>query len=90
MQIVESSANATNAINRQTTNKCSNVMFNNQVKYFSAKADEAASAGTPGADKPPTEEELANNREEWGEKYTDEAYKFEKEWKLISEKVTNE
>lgn len=49
------------------------MMYSKQVRFFSAKADEA-SAGTPGADKPPTEEELAKNREEWGEKYTDEAY----------------
>jgi hypothetical protein len=38
----------------------------------------------------PTEAELAKNREEWGIKYTDECFKFEKEWKAISEKIEQE
>jgi hypothetical protein len=38
-------------------------------------------------DKPATEEELAKNREEWGVKYSDEAFKFEKEWKAIADKI---
>jgi len=29
----------------------------------------------------PTPDELAKNREEWGEKYSDECFTFEKEWK---------
>jgi hypothetical protein len=33
---------------------------------------------------------LAANREEWGEKYTDEAYRFEKEWEQIARKISDE
>ena len=38
----------------------------------------------------PKAEELAKSREEWGEKYSDECFKFEKEWKIISEKIEKE
>jgi hypothetical protein len=38
----------------------------------------------------PTPEELAKNREEWGEKYSDECFAFEKEWKQISDKIEKE
>lgn len=38
----------------------------------------------------PTEAEAAKAKEEWGEKYSDECFKFEKEWKQISEKIENE
>lgn len=38
----------------------------------------------------PSQEELAKNREEWGEKYSDECFQFEKEWKQISDKIENE
>lgn len=38
----------------------------------------------------PTPDELAKNREEWGEKYSDECFAFEKEWKTISEKIEKE
>ena len=41
-------------------------------------------------DVPPTEEELARNRDEWGIKYTDECFKFEKEWKAIADKIDAE
>jgi hypothetical protein len=41
-------------------------------RFFSASQGHAA-AGTP--------EELAKNREEWGEKYSDECFRFEQEWK---------
>jgi len=44
-------------------------------RFFSA-------AGTP--------EELAKNREEWGEKYSDECFRFEQEWKQIADKVEKE
>jgi len=37
-----------------------------------------------------TEEELERSRLEWGLKYTDEAFKFEKEWKEISDRVIKE
>jgi hypothetical protein len=66
------------------------------VRFFSAQeGDHKAKGGKPQAPhakgdastKPPTEEELAKNREEWGEKYTDEAFRFEKEWKAISDKI---
>jgi hypothetical protein len=45
-----------------------------QARYFAAPAQQ-------------TPEEV---KEEWGEKYSDECFKFEKEWKLISEKIENE
>ncbi len=35
-------------------------------------------------------EELAKAREEWGEKYSDECFKFEKEWKQISDRIEKE
>ena len=38
-------------------------------------------------DVPPTEDELKKNREEWGEKYQDENFRFEKEWKIISDDI---
>lgn len=38
-------------------------------------------------DEKPSEAELKANREEWGLKYDDEAYKFEKEWKAIADKI---
>lgn len=34
--------------------------------------------------------EFATNKEEWGEKYSDECLKFEKEWKVICDKIENE
>ena len=38
----------------------------------------------------PTEVEAAKAKEEWGEKYSDECFQFEKEWKVISGKIENE
>ena len=38
----------------------------------------------------PTDAEAAKAKEEWGEKYSDECFKFEKEWKQISDKIENE
>ncbi len=38
----------------------------------------------------PSQEELAKNREEWGEKYSDECFQFEKEWKQIADKIEKE
>jgi hypothetical protein len=38
----------------------------------------------------PTAEELAQKREEWGEKYSDECFAFEKEWEAISKKIEQE
>ena len=39
---------------------------------------------------PPSNEEAAKAREEWGQKYSDECFAFEKEWKMISEKIEKE
>ena len=39
---------------------------------------------------PPTQEEIEKGRQEWGIKYDDECLKFEKEWKVIAERVENE
>lgn len=38
----------------------------------------------------PTAEEIKQNKEEWGEKYHDEIFKFEKEWQMISQKISAE
>jgi large subunit ribosomal protein L7/L12 len=35
-------------------------------------------------------EAAAKNAEEWGEKYSDECFAFEKEWEIISKKIDNE
>ena len=56
---------------------------------FAATPD-AGAKDAPAAGKKPTEAELAANKEEWGLKYDDEAYKFEQEWRAISEKIENE
>ena len=37
-----------------------------------------------------TKEEIEKGRAEWGIKYSDEALKFEKEWKLIADKIEKE
>ena len=44
----------------------------------------------PAADAAPTKEEVAAGQAEWGIKYDDECLKFEKEWKEIADKVTQE
>ena len=42
-------------------------------------------------DKPaPTKEEIEQGRSDWGIKYDDECLKFEKEWKIISDRVNEE
>lgn len=41
-------------------------------------------------DAKPTEKELEQGRAEWGIKYNDECLKFEKEWKIISDKIEAE
>ena len=38
----------------------------------------------------PTDAEAAKAKEEWGDKYSDECFKFEKEWKQISDKIEKE
>ena len=35
-------------------------------------------------------DEAAKKAEEWGEKYSDECFAFEKEWEAISKKIENE
>lgn len=45
------------------------------VRAFSAPTEDAAKAKAA---------------EEWGEKYSDECFAFEKEWEAISKKVENE
>lgn len=50
------------------------------TRYFTTET--AAPVGTP--------EELAKAREEWGEKYSDECFKFEAEWKQIADKIETE
>jgi hypothetical protein len=42
------------------------------------------------ADGKPTEAEKAKGQAEWGIKYDDECLKFEKEWKIIAEKIEGE
>ena len=38
----------------------------------------------------PTPQEAAKKAEEWGEKYSDECFAFEKEWEQISKKIEDE
>jgi hypothetical protein len=35
-------------------------------------------------------DDAAKRAEEWGEKYSDECFAFEKEWEAISKKIENE
>ena len=42
------------------------------------------------ADAKPTEKELEAGRAEWGIKYNDECLKFEKEWKVVADKIETE
>ena len=37
-----------------------------------------------------TPQEHAKKSEEWGEKYSDECFAFEKEWKIIADKIEKE
>ena len=41
-------------------------------------------------DAKPTDKELEQGRAEWGIKYNDECLHFEKEWKIISDKIEAE
>ena len=38
----------------------------------------------------PADNEAAKKAEEWGEKYSDECFAFEKEWEAISKKIEDE
>ena len=42
------------------------------------------------AETKPTEKELEHGRAEWGIKYNDDCLKFEKEWKVIADKIEGE
>jgi hypothetical protein len=42
------------------------------------------------AEAAPTQGELDQSKAEWNEKYSDECFKFEKEWKAISGKIESE
>ena len=58
-----------------------------QVRMFST--DDAAAEKKVDTDTH-TKEEIENGRQEWGVKYDDECLKFEKEWKIISDKIDRE
>ncbi len=67
---------------------------NSSLRFFSTDAapeqpTEEAAAPAKNEDNP-SEEELQNAREEWGFKFDDECFKFEKEWKTIAEAVERE
>ncbi|CDW85761.1 ribosomal protein l7 l12 c-terminal domain containing protein [Stylonychia lemnae] len=64
------------ASNIQVLQKQTTLMNDLSVRYFSAQE--------------PTADQLAKGKEEWGEKYQDDMFKFEKEWKKISAKITAE
>lgn len=38
----------------------------------------------------PADNDAAKKAEEWGEKYSDECFAFEKEWETISKKIEDE
>ena len=59
----------------QALNNTSSKALNAPLRYFSAA---------------PVADEAAKAKEEWGEKYSDECFQFEKEWKTISEKIEGE
>ena len=69
----------------RTLSHASRVTLRTQYRCFSATETEGAksAAETPEA----TPEELAKYRDQWGIKYDDECFKFEKEWELIASKV---
>ena len=58
-----------------------------QVRMFSA--DDSAAEKQVDTETH-TKEEIEKGRQEWGIKYDDECLKFEKEWKLISDKIDAE
>jgi hypothetical protein len=55
------------------------------VRCFASEAEgkPEEAAKTP----EPTPEELEKNRHEWGIKYDDECFKFEKEWEAIASAI---
>lgn len=59
-------------------------MIQQQSRCFSA--EEGGKANIP----EPTQEEVAAHKDEWGIKYNDECFKFEKEWELIAGQVEKE
>lgn len=63
-----------------TLNSATPATSTQAVRFFSQTAE--AAKPTPG--------EAAKPKEEWGEKYSDECFTFEKEWKAISEKIEKE
>ena len=56
------------------------------TRFFSTDESGAAKKETEAH----TKEEIEKGREEWGVKYDDECLKFEKEWKIIAERVEAE
>ena len=59
-----------------------------QVRMFST--DDGAAAEKSADTDTHTKEEIEKGRHEWGIKYDDECLKFEKEWKMISDKIDAE
>ena len=62
-------------------------LFQKPVRMFSADQAKPEEKETKGEF---TKEEIEKGRAEWGIKYSDEALKFEKEWKLIADKIEKE
>ena len=54
------------------------------VRYFLAENDATPEVAEP------SKEDLEAGRHEWGLKYDDECFKFEKEWEIIAKKVQDE
>ena len=63
---------------RRSLNNQSRSFLRQAASYFSSKNEQA------------TKEEIEQGRAEWGLKYDDECLKFEKEWKIISDRVNSE
>ena len=59
-------------------------------RFFAAAEEQGSKEESKAEEKKPTEKELADGRDEWGFKYDDECFKFEKEWKMIADKVESE
>ena len=69
--------------NRQDM-KVNNRFLQNNIRCFSAENSAEAAKDEP------SKEEIEKGRSEWGIKYSDEALKFEKEWKEIADKIEDE
>jgi hypothetical protein len=54
------------------------------MRFFSAETETKTEVPEP------TKEDLEAGRVEWGLKYDDECFKFEKEWEIIAKKVQDE